>query len=116
MGRRRPGAKGYPTCLSGAHRAQGICRGLSRESGPTSFQTRLFIIQKQLAFLSVLCHPGGGSAGRGKARIGCSLGCRACASVPLHSDAGVVGLGCSGALASKMGAVTAPIRGPHFRF
>ena len=29
---------------------------------------------KQLAFLSVLCHPGGGNAGRGKARMGCSLG------------------------------------------
>lgn len=36
--------------------------------------------------------------------------------VPLHSDAGGVGLGCSGALASEMGAVTARTRGSHFRF
>lgn len=39
-----------------AQGAQNKCRGLSGESGPTSLQTRLFIIHKQLAFLSVLCH------------------------------------------------------------
>lgn len=60
--------EGNLACLSGAHGAQGMCRGSSRESGPTSFQTRLFMIKKQLAFLFVLCHPGRweGRKGNGK--------------------------------------------------
>lgn len=105
--------------LAGAPGAQGMCRGLSRESGPTSFQTRLFIIQQQLAFLSVLCHPGMGvQAGERQALDALE------AAGPLHKDAGVVALGCSGALASNMGAVTALMggwgrggrQGSHFRF
>lgn len=92
--------------LAGAPGAQGMCRGLSRESGPTSFQTRLFIIQQQLAFLSVLCHPGMGvQAGERQALDALE------AAGPLHKDAGVVALGCSGALASNMGAVTALMGG-----
>lgn len=68
---------------------------------------------KQLAFLSVLCHPGGGNAGRGKARMGCSLGLGPI-QVCLLNDAGVVGLRCSGALARQMGAVMALIGDPRF--
>lgn len=44
------GGQGYPACSSGAHGAQGMCRGLRRESGPTSSQTRLFIIPKAAGF------------------------------------------------------------------
>lgn len=48
-----------------------------------------------------------------KARMGCSLGLRPVQSVSPR-DAGVVGLRCSGAVASQMGAVTALIGDPRF--
>lgn len=58
------------SCLPfGAHGAQSLGRALSRESGPATFQTRLFIIKKQLAFLSVLCHREGGRTGRVQVRL-----------------------------------------------
>lgn len=51
----------------------------------------------------------------GKTRMGCGLGLRP-VQVCLLNDAGVVGLRCSGALASQMGAVTALIGDPRFSF
>lgn len=100
----------------GAHGARSTGRRLSRESVPPSFQTRLFIIKKRLASLSVLCHWEGGRTGWRRARPGCRSGCTACGNLPLVNNTAAVGRRCSGALASKTGAVTGPIWGSRFRF
>lgn len=82
-----------------------MCRGSSRESGPTSFQTRLFIIKKQLASLSCVTREAGEQAGEWQELDAVEAAWPG--EVPLQSDAGVTGLGCSGALASKTSGVTA---------
>ena len=94
-----------------------MCRGLRRESGPTSSQTRLFIIPKAAGFSVCPVSPWRWDCRQGKGKNGMQFRLRACTNVSLLlNDAGVVGLRCSGTLASQMGAVTALIGDPCFSF
>lgn len=75
------GGKGYPACFSGAHGVQGMCRGLRRESGPTSSQTRLFIIPKAAGFSVCPVSPRRWECRQGKGKNGMQFRLRACSSV-----------------------------------
>lgn len=94
--RRRQGAEEILPARPG-HGRSGSVHGFKQGEWSNQFQTRLFIIPKQLAFLSVLSPRREVGMGRGRQRIGV---------VRLHGlwkckGAGVLGLRCFGALAGR---------------
>lgn len=83
----------------------GHALGVRQGEWSNQFSDKAIYYRKAAGF-SVLCHQGGRRAG-GEWQELDAVEAAWPGEVPLQSDAGVVGLGCSGALASKTSGVTA---------